>query len=354
MHYHTSETYKKIPIRINGDLQKHLDGINFDKLIIITDHTVHRLRWEELENSLTKYNKKTYCIVPWEKQKNFNTYESLCNNILNDQITKKSLIVAFGWWVVWNIAWFVAATLFRWIRFIHIPTTIIAQADSVIWWKQAINSQHWKNTIWIFHEPEFIFIESKYLKTLPQREIKCWISECIKHALCQSTNLLHTLESIKEQDNIDKLSIIIQKTIELKLGVIAKDRKEHNEGKVLVYWHTIWHAIETLAQWKLLHWEAISIGMCCVAHISHNLWYLSTQELKKHYDIFNHRSLPTKIPKYITIESIIDKLHYDKKRKESGIEFVLLWKIGEVLTNNNKVWTIITEKEIKSTLQMCY
>ena len=356
MKYTTVENRKEIPIYfetgINNKLKKHLLNINFDKLIIITDNNVWKIWGKNLINELTDFKFNYFIFKSGEKSKNFKVYQKLCTDILNKGITKKSLIIAFGGGVVGNIAGFIAGTLFRGIKFIHIPTTIMAQADSTTGGKQAINTTHGKNVIGIFYEPEFILINSKYLETLPEREIKSGIAECIKHALCQDRSLLTQLST----KNLDKkyLSKIIKKTIQLKLDIIKFDRKETNEGKILVYGHTIGHAIETLSKGKLNHGEAISIGMCCVAKISYKLGYLDKESLDKHIKIISNWELPTRIPKYIKIDSIIKKLDYDKKIKNSRIELILLKTVGSILKKNKKIGFSIEEEKLREYLSKCY
>lgn len=356
MKYTAIEIQKEIPIYsgegVSKNLGNYLSKLDFDKIIIITDSNVNKLWKKDLEENLKNFEFAFFIFRAGEKSKNFKTYQKLCNDILDKGITKKSLILAFGGGVVGNIAGFVAATLFRGIKFIHIPTTIMAQADSTTGGKQAINSNHGKNIIGTFYEPEFILIDSQYLETLPEREIKCGIAECIKHALCQDKNLLEKLS--KKNSDKSYLLDVIKKTIQLKLNVLETDRKEINEGKVLVYGHTIGHAIETLAKGKLNHGESISIGMCCVAKISHNLGYLSEAEMKKHYEVLSAWDLPTTIPKYIKVDSIIKQLDYDKKFKDVKIELILLEKIGKILKNDNKVGISIEDNKLKEYLLKCY
>jgi len=356
MKYTSIETQKEIPIYIGEnilkDLKQYLSKLDFDKIIIITDTNVNKLWSKILSKELSTFKHDFFILKAGEKSKNFKTYEKLCNDILDKEITRKSLIIAFGGGVVGNMSGFIAATLFRGIKFIHIPTTIMAQADSTTGGKQAINSKHGKNIIGTFYEPEFILIDSQFLQTLPEREIKCGIAECIKHALCQDRILLEELLNKNKDKNY--LFKIILKTIELKLNIIESDRKEINEGKILVYGHTIGHAIETLAKGKLNHGESISIGMICVANISYLLGYLNEKDMNKHYETLNYWGLPTKIPKEIKLNSILKQLNYDKKFKDSNIELILLEKIGKILKNKNKIGIEITENDLKKYLSNCY
>ncbi len=353
--YTTCSEDKTIPIysgtNVLGNLKNHLSNTDFDKLVIITDSNVNDLWGEALLDELGGIEKEMFVIQPGELAKSLNQYQSLCNEILNKEITKKTVIIAFGGGVVGNIAGFVAGTLFRGIKFVHIPTTIMAQADSTTGGKQAINTAHGKNTIGMFYEPEFILIDFNFLKTLPEREVRSGIAECIKHALCQDKRLLDELEKGMEGISFQDT---IQKTIYLKLKTIKKDRKEINEGKILVYGHTIGHAIEILSHGTLNHGEAVSIGMCCAATLSNGLGILSSENKEKHYRVLRKWNLPTKIPQNIKVEEIIDRLHYDKKIKDSDIEMIVLRDIEKVYKVRGRVGLSIDEETLKKSLELCY
>ena len=227
----------------------------------------------------------------------------------------------------------------------------MSQADSTTGGKQAINTMHGKNTIGMFYEPEFILIDYSFLKTLPEREVRSGIAECIKHALCQDEKLLRKLEKGKEYVSFQE---IIQRTIYLKLRTIKRDRKEINEGKVLVYGHTIGHAVEILSRGTLNHGEAVSIGMCCAATLSNRLGLLSFENKKRHYRVLRKWNLPTEIPQHIKVEEIIDRLHYDKKVKDSDIEMILLRDVGKVYKKKGRVGLPINEDVLKKSLKLCY
>lgn len=356
LQYLTSEQNKTIPIYIGVDilseLPEYISKINFDKLIIITDTNVKELWGEKLNEELNQFKKDFFVIPAGESSKNFNQFEKLCDDILDSGITKKSLVISFGGGVVGNISGLVAGTLFRGVKFIHVPTTVMAQADSTTGGKQAINSRHGKNTIGIFYEPEFIFIDHLFLKTLPEGEVRCGIAECIKHALCQDESLLERLET--ENFDIEFLGEIIRKTIKLKLDVIEKDRKEVNDGKILVYGHTIGHAIETLSGGKFNHGEAISIGMCCVATIANEIAVLSDIDKNRHYQLLEAWHLPIKIPLEISIDLIIKQLDFDKKVKDAKIELILLEKVCSIIKSNGGVGYPIEEVRLREFLKLCY
>ncbi len=356
MEYLTREVEKRVPIYLVSDklidLKLHLEKIDFDKIIVVTDSNVHKLWGKVLNESIKGFNSTFFTFKAGELSKNFSTYQKLYNKILDYGITKKTLIIAFGGGVTGNIVGLIAATLYRGVRFVHIPTTIIAQADSTIGGKQAINTKHGKNILGVFYEPEFIFADFQFLKTLPEREIACGISECIKHALCQDNVLFERIYA--REENFAFIEDIITKTIHLKLNIIEKDRKEINEGKILLYGHTIGHAIETLSKGKLNHGEAISIGMCCAAQVSNQLSFLSEENLQIHYEIFKKWNLPTNMPKYIKIDQVIKQLNYDKKMKDSKIELILLESIGKILKIDNKVGMSISEDQLKFFLKKCY
>lgn len=331
VHYSSKENSKKISIlegpSVLESLSTHLNTLDFDKVIVVTDSNVKNKCFAKLEPQLNGLEYKVFSFTAGESSKTLNTYELLSNQILDWGVTKRSLLIAFGGGVVGNLAGFLAATLLRGIKLLHIPTTVMAMADSTTGGKQGVNTTHGKNLLGTFYEPEFILIDYSLLETLTNRQICNGIAECIKHALCQSEELL---TYITQQGAIEKpeLKKIITSTIQLKLKVLQKDPLEQNVGKILIYGHTIGHAVEFLSKGELLHGEAISIGMCFAAKLANKLGLMSYLDVAKHYQAFKAWNLPTTIPKEIDDDSILEILQYDKKHQRTRLEFALLESIG--------------------------
>lgn len=318
---------------------------NISDVFIITDTIVQQLYGDKLLYSLKQnwWVVQIFVLPNGEKAKSFFTLEKLAYDILDKKINKKSFGIILWWWVVWNIWWFISALLFRWVRYIHIPTTIIHQADASTWWKQAINTYHGKNTIGTFYEPEFIYNDTSTIKTLPEREYYNGFAEIIKHGLCQSNELIELL-----WDKHTPYEEILVKTIQLKIDVMTKDPREKNEWYILIYGHTIGHILEKLSGGELLHGEAISIGMVIASEISYKMWYTKKSLLQQHKDILQQYHLPVSIPKTMKKSAIMQMLDYDKKERNNLVTFCLLTAIWKpVITHDSYAcevpYTIIEE-----------
>lgn len=334
---------------MDDELPKRLKTLNADKYILVTDQNVRVLYGEKLLKSMqeNKLNCRIFSFVGGEKLKTFSTLNNLANKILSEGITKKSCIIILGGGVVGNLSGFLAAILLRGIKFIHVPTTVMAQTDSTTGGKQAVNTKHGKNLLGTFYEPEFIYIDTNTINTLPKREYNSGMAECIKHGLCQSRFLLKLID----EKNYPK---ILRTTIILKTKLIEKDPREKNEAGILIYGHTIGHTLEILSNHELNHGEAISIGMVAAARISKILGYASQKLVDQHIKILSKQGLPTKIPKKIKIQDIIKRLEFDKKERISNIPFILLEEVGKVKNIKGNYFIEVSKEKIQESLLGCY
>lgn len=347
------------PILIGTDilaekLPQLMESYRPDKIIIITDTNVGKIYGNLIRKFLeNKYSIEIVSMLAGEENKTPETYLNLCDQVLEKKITKKSFILLLGGGVVGNVGGFVASTVMRGIRFGHLPTTIIAQADSTTGGKQGVNTNHGKNLLGLFNDPEFVLIDTMFLKTLPKREIKGGLAECIKHALCQDLNLIEYLKANLNPEaeySPEVLREIIFRTLKAKLEVLRYDPKEINEGKVLVYGHTVGHALETLAKCQLTHGEAISIGMMFAAYASLELGLTSEELVVFHRELLLKAGLPIVIPNYINSEELLKQLRYDKKYAYE-MELVLLNKAGEVYSKEGRIGYPTSEKLITQICQ---
>ena len=208
----------------------------------------------------------------------------------------------------------------------------MAQADSTTGGKQAVNTEHGKNLLGTFYEPEFIFIDTNLVNTLSKREYASGMAEIIKHGLCQSKKLWNMLGT-------DSYEEILRETIRLKTALIENDPRERRQGLILVYGHTIGHALETISHHQLTHGEAISIGMVAASRISYRLGFCEQKLIQVHEQILKRNNLPIKIPPQVHINDLLPVLFYDKKERKGEIPFVLLEDIGKVKVQDNK-WTV--------------
>ncbi len=326
--------------------------------------------------NLMKKNKKIFCIIDtnvryilrnYKNKKNFNiifikssekiktisNYNKICENLLSKKIDRESIIIAIGGGTLGDICGFVASSLLRGISFSLIPTTLLSQVDSSIGGKNGINTKYGKNLIGSFYNPNEILIDTKILKTLPQREIRSGYAEIVKHAIIKDINFFEWLEINHKKIfnyNLKILEEAILRSIMIKLWYVRKDPKENlknnNSRSMLNFGHSFGHALETFYNYnrKINHGEAISIGMVTEAIISNKLKYLSDIELNRIISHFSDSRLKI-YDKNINNNKIFKILLKDKKNFDNQINMALIKKIGNSFfakkINLNKIKKIL-------------
>jgi 3-dehydroquinate synthetase len=331
------------------DIAPRLQRIGPDRAIIVTDETVRAIYGQRLLESFRKVNlnARIYSFKGGEESKTAPVLHELADQILTDGISKRSVIVTLGGGIVNNVAGFLAAILLRGIRFIHVPTSTMSQLDVVIGGKQAVNTRHGKNLLGTFYEPEFIYLNTQLVETLPTREYYAGLAEAVKHGLCQSKRLL---DLVRRGDYRD----ILSETLRLKIGLIHEDPREYQRGLILLYGHTLGHAFEIASNHALNHGEAISIGMVGEAMISQKLGLCSKEFVQLHRDIFSYLRLPTELPRGVGLGRILDALSYDKKERHTDHQFCLLHDVAKPVRVNGSFRISVPERLIEEViLDLC-
>ncbi|MCK5722900.1 MAG: 3-dehydroquinate synthase [Gammaproteobacteria bacterium] len=305
-----------------------------NKYIIITDSNGEKLYGNSLLKEMKKNGLKTYLISfkAGEKSKTRKTKETIENRMMEYDLGRDTLVIAVGGGVVGDIAGFVAATYYRGISYIQVPTTLLAFADSSIGGKTAVDTGFGKNLIGAFHQPKRVYIDTTTLKTLPKKEMKNGIAETIKHAVIKDKGFFRYLEkNVKQLIKKDPVVIeyITKRNCEIKAKIVEMDEKEKGQRKILNYGHTIGHAIEAASNYKMTHGNAVALGMVAAAKISIELGYMSMKDMIRQNNLIEAAKLPVILPD-IGIENIIKAMQYDKKIIDDKIMFVLPKKIGDV------------------------
>jgi len=335
-----------------------LEQIAADKFIVVSDNDRFLKTERKKLHKILKRNGLNVEVAGFpagEKNKTPKTLVDLIEAILKKKVTKKSCLIVLGGGISGNVGGFAASIIYRGIRFVHLPTTLMHMVDSSTGGKQAVDSKYGKNAIGNFFEPEFILIDHKYLISLPVKELKNGLAECIKHALCQDKNFYNFILSNASQLLVsrseNKWKKVIKKSIELKLAVLNKDSYELNEGMILVYGHTIGNAIESATKFTLNHGEAIALGMLAAAKISVKMGLADELMIKQHEKIFRAVGLPIKLPKTISIDQIVNYLKFDKKYVDKPLSFILLRDLGKIYINKGVAPTEVSVKTIKSVIE---
>lgn len=273
---------------------------------------------------------KKVVIAPRERSKSLNVYKRLISSITTSGVDRDSYILALGGGVVNNAAGFVASTLYRGIGLIQIPTTLLAQLDATIDFKQAINSPYGKNQLGSYYSASAVVVDPDLLQTLPLRQLRSGLGEAIKHALIEDQQFFSYLEDYSG-DLRDKefLDAVIIRTVQLKVSLLNKSHEEKDLEMLPQYGHAVGHALEHLSHYKLLHGEAIAIGMCIMSEIAAVLGISSAKVTEKHYQIMSKFKLPTIIPNYISDQSILVAIRHDKYFLKS-LRSVLVSGVGSI------------------------
>ena len=314
---------------------QQLKEIGFsDKLVIITDPTVKRLYGDTLKQSLTSNGFKVLVLeVPeGEEQKSLETAGNLYNDLSNFHAERTTPILALGGGVIGDLTGFVAATYLRGVPLVQIPTTLLAQVDSSIGGKVALNHGQLKNKIGAFYQPRLVISDIATLRTLTTRELSDGLAEVVKYGVIGGKGLFTYLgRNIDKVKSLDEgaLEEIIFRVARIKAKLVEKDERDFGLRNILNYGHTIGHAIESASDFKVGHGEAVAIGMLVEGRISNKLGMLDKNEVIRLRDVIARAGLPTEIPS-LQLERLIQAIKHDKKILQGKIRFVLPKSIGNV------------------------
>jgi 3-dehydroquinate synthase len=315
----------KTPNKTYDIIIDKLPQINLDtKVAIITNPTVAGYHLNYLLNHLKAKELKIITLPDGEEYKNFESIEYALDRLFDAKYDRNSIIIAFGGGVIGDMSGFAASIFLRGIKFIQIPTTLLAMVDSSVGGKTGINNKYGKNLIGSFYQPEAVYIDTHFLTTLPKREFSAGMAEVIKMAVMFDKKFFEKLE--KDKLNIEE---IIKRSVEIKADVVNQDEKEKGIRSVLNYGHTFGHVIENLTNYKTyLHGEAVAIGMIMANELSIALGYLTTEENKRIKKLLEKYDLPTSF-KIKDEEEFYSHFFADKKTMNNEIKFIIPETIGK-------------------------
>ncbi|NLP42184.1 MAG: 3-dehydroquinate synthase [Veillonellaceae bacterium] len=310
------------------------------KALIVTDSNIVKLYSEKVANLFRSagINVKVYSINVGEQSKSASQAMELYTKAIEMNLDRKSPIVALGGGVVGDLAGFIAATYLRGVPFIQIPTSLLAQVDSSVGGKVAINHPLGKNLIGAFYQPKMVFIDTNVLTTLPDRELYTGLAEVIKYGIIADASFFQYLNEKKNQilsKDPSVMTNIIHRSCEIKANVVANDERETGQRAILNFGHTIGHAIEAYTGYnKYNHGEAVAIGMHGAALISYHMGLCSSQVVDNIKNVIMNFRLPLKADN-CPINEIMPLLIRDKKAIDGRINWVLVNALGKVSLVNN-------------------
>ncbi len=328
---------------------------NAKKILIVSNKRIFGLYGEIVMNSLTAVGLDAYVLLieEGEEFKNINSLEAIWTKAIELKLERKDAIAAIGGGVVGDVTGFAAATYLRGVDFIQIPTTLLAQVDSSVGGKVAINHVLGKNLIGNFYQPKVVVTDTTTLNTLPEAEIKVGLAEVLKYGFIEKSCGLNSLE-MSFIDYLDKNRNISPELIkyccELKAAVVNKDEKESGLRTILNFGHTIGHAIEKCCCYKgITHGQAVAIGMRGAFLLSKNKGLISGDYYTKGIELLNSYGVNYKINHETSPDSLYEAMKVDKKVKSGKIRFVLPTGESEV-----EIFDYIREEEVKNVLGCLY
>jgi len=317
------------------------------QIAIIGDDTVMGLYGRLVETTLTRagHTARVFDFTHGEASKTLQTAEALYTALISWGLRRDGLIVALGGGVSGDLAGFVAATLYRGMDFIQIPTTLLAQVDSSVGGKTGINHTLGKNLIGSFHQPRRVLIDPTTLHTLPQRERWAGLGEVAKYAFLDEAilNLLETrLDALAALSDMACMDDLIARCCRLKASVVAEDERESGRRRVLNLGHTLGHALEQLTHYLWFrHGEAVAWGLNWAVFLSEASGLLRADEAQRLRRLTARIERPA-LPANLTAEALISAMQNDKKQTRDGLHCVLLKTVGQPViqpVNGLEAWT---------------
>jgi len=327
---------KSYPIYIGSNLleqeslwQKHIQS---KQVLIVTNTTVSSLYLDKVIASLSAFQVETIELPDGEQYKSLEYLTKIFDCLLEKKYSRNCTLLALGGGVVGDMGGFAAACYQRGIAFIQIPTTVLAQVDSSVGGKTGVNHPLGKNMIGAFYQPKCVIADIDVLDTLEDRHLIAGLAEIIKYGLIRDRQLFEWLEQnmalLLARDK-PALAYVIERSCINKAEIVAEDEFESGIRAILNLGHTFGHAIETgMGYGVYIHGEAVAIGICYAADLSHRMGWISEQDVDRIITLLKQAKLPVTPPKTMDVAQFIDLMSVDKKNVDGKIRVILLQAIG--------------------------
>lgn len=334
-------------------------GLHPGRICVVTEDHVAPLYLDEVKKALEPTGAELFDVVlnAGEEHKNLFEIQKVYEYLIRSGFDRKDLLVALGGGVIGDMTGFAAATYLRGIRFIQVPTTLLAEVDSSVGGKTGVDFDQFKNMVGAFYQPKLVFMNMSLLRTLPPEQFSSGMAEAVKSALIADDAFFDFLEanaSAIRNGDPESLQHVVHSSCRIKSGVVEQDPTETGLRAILNFGHTIGHAVEKLSDFSLLHGECVAIGMAAASLISNRRGMLTddeTDRIRRVIRAFDlplsvgdatagtmrtHASLPA-----ITAEDILRATKSDKKMENGHIRFILLSGIGHAVIDRT-----VTDEEI--------
>ena len=334
--------HRSYPILIGSGIisngSSYAPYIGGQRVCIVSNETVAPLYLDAVRGALADYRVDEVILPDGEQFKTLDTLNCVFTTLLEKRHNRQTTLIALGGGVVGDITGFAAACYQRGVDFIQVPTTLLAQVDSSVGGKTAVNHPIGKNMIGAFYQPQAVVADTDTLQTLPERELRAGIAEVVKCGLIADLPFFEWLEQNSEKllaKEPGALAEAIERSCQNKAHIVSLDEREGGVRALLNLGHTFGHAIEAAQQYRQwLHGEAVAAGMVMAADLSVRQGLLPTESVARARALLERCQLPVAAPADISVEQMLELMSVDKKAADSGLRLVLLNAIGEALVTD--------------------
>jgi 3-dehydroquinate synthase len=305
-----------------------------ERVVVVTNETVQRLHPQRVERALRglPLRVETIALPDGEQHKTLDTLARVYDRLMALEANRRTVLIAFGGGVIGDLTGFAAATFMRGVPYLQVPTTLLAQVDSSVGGKTAVNHRLGKNAIGAFKQPHGVVMELELLATLPQREMRAGLFELIKHGIIRDAALFAFLEAHRDRFESHDWAFweeAVYRSCRVKAAVVEADEQETSLRAILNFGHSLGHLIETHAGYgRYLHGEAVGVGMLFAAHASHAWGDLPAADARRIRALLEPLATPVQLPP-LDQRGFAALLMHDKKAAAGTLRFIALQALGE-------------------------
>jgi 3-dehydroquinate synthase len=327
---------RSYPIHIGPELlgKPDLYNLTAKQVLIVTNEVVAPLYLQRVQTALRGRELQTLILPDGERHKTLSSFTTVIDHLIAGRFHRDCCLVALGGGVIGDLTGYVAASYQRGVDFVQIPTTLLAQVDSSVGGKTAVNHPRGKNMIGAFHQPIAVLTDTGTLGSLPPRELAAGLAEVIKYGVIVDAPFFVWLEEhIDDVKRLDPAALThaIRRSCEIKAQIVAEDERERGRRALLNLGHTFGHALEALGGYeRWLHGEAVGLGIGLAARTSVALGWLPLRDCERIENLLERAGLPTAVSG-VGSNELLDHMRGDKKADRSGLKLILLRALGEAV-----------------------
>ena len=323
-----------------------------EQTLVVSNTVVAPLYLDALLDGLPDITSRTLIVEDGERRKTVETMNAIITRLLEERFSRTCTLVALGGGVIGDVTGFAAACYQRGVSYVQVPTTLLAQVDSAVGGKTAVNHRLGKNMIGAFHQPAAVLSDTDVLASLPERELRAGVAEVIKYGLINDAQFFNWLEDNMDgllQRDATCLAHAIEVSCRNKAAIVSRDEREAGLRAILNLGHTFGHAIETALNYETwLHGEAVAAGMSMAAHLSARTTGFPESDVRRVNSLLEKAGLSITLPDKVSRGQLRELMAVDKKSRHGRLHLVLLEEIGRAV-----VTAEFEEADLEATLE-CY